>query len=323
MMLVLKHNLKLLIFGIIMAVSASGYILFFYNNNADLAQAQTASVQTDTGKDDGIAARVMPNNDHLNPLAWYKKNIKQQGSPSSLKVDGYEAVQEGRTVYVNAGNVSGTDLFTNIYIISYTQDAGGDTQNIFKQLLDNWIFNTNIIADAQVGQCMQIKNNNWEAVKDKKCYTDFQCDAGMYCDSAKAKITRDVRRLADLQIIKTAMENYKSKNKKYPDLAAGSYLAGKTISVWPSWQKTLGKELGITLPADPINKLVGCDDPNKDGTCWHETEKRFGDLDGTALKHSIPDKLPADIYIYAYTATGGVCAVMETNYTITQEFKCK
>jgi hypothetical protein len=327
---------------------------FMLEKNSPEAQAQTAPA-AETGKDDGIAVRVMANGDHLSPLTWYKKNIKQQGSPSALKVDGYEAAQEGRTVYVNAGNVSGTDLFTNIYILSYTQNTGADTQNIFKQLLDNWTFNANVIASAPAGECRQIKNNVW--VSEGSCYTDSQCAAGFWCGSEKAQITRDVRRLADLQEIKLALENYSYKKSptkgycmtgteksnpekrcyktsecgtgntcnykfSYPDLAAGSYLAGKTISVWPSWQKTLGAALGVTLPADPINKLADCDDPNKDGTCWHESEKRFGDLDGVNLKHHIPDKLPVASYIYAYTKENGICAIMETDYAAVDSSKC-
>ena len=307
-------NLILPFFAIILF---SAGFLFYYFNQTPATLAQTP-VQAETGANDGIAVRVMPNADHISPLAWYKTNIKQQGSPSRLLVDGYEAVQEGRTVYVNVGNVSGTaDLFTNIYIISYTQNAGADTQNIFKQLLNNWTFNTNIIsAPGAVGNCVQIKDNTADPA-DKKCYTDLQCgkNSGLYCDSLKAKVTRDVRRLSDWQEIKIALESYKKKNGKYPELAAGSYLAGKTISVWPSWQKTLGAALGITLLADPINKLVGCDDPNKDGTCWDDKNKKF---DG-----EIPNNLKAGSHVYAYTNDGKACAVMETNYAEVEPFRCK
>src|SRR3990167_10127991 len=72
---------------------------------------------------DAIAIRVMPNLGHLSPLKWYGENIKLQGSPQVLTVDGYEAVRDGRTVYVNAANISGDKLYTNIYLISYNQSA--------------------------------------------------------------------------------------------------------------------------------------------------------------------------------------------------------
>ncbi|MFA6454776.1 MAG: hypothetical protein WCV70_02880, partial [Patescibacteria group bacterium] len=54
---------------------------------------------------DAIALRVLPNPGHFSPLTWYKKNLKLQGSPQSLIVDGYEAIRDGRTVYVNAANI--------------------------------------------------------------------------------------------------------------------------------------------------------------------------------------------------------------------------
>lgn len=54
---------------------------------------------------DAIGLRVVPNPEHLSPLQWYNRNIKIKGSPQSLIVDGYEAVRDGRTVYVNAAKV--------------------------------------------------------------------------------------------------------------------------------------------------------------------------------------------------------------------------
>ncbi|OGF40854.1 MAG: hypothetical protein A2248_00870 [Candidatus Raymondbacteria bacterium RIFOXYA2_FULL_49_16] len=274
------------------------------------AQAQTL---LETGAGDGIAVRIMPNAEHVSPLEWYKKNIKQQGSPSRLLVDGYDALQEGRTVYVNTGNVVGDKLYTNIHIISYTQDASSDTKEIFNQLLNNWTFNTNIIADSQADFCLQIANNDRDPAG-KKCYTDAQCgkNSGLYCNSLKARVTRDVRRLADLKEITTALDSYQAKNKDYPKLAAGSYLANKSISVWPSWQQTLGKELGKTLPTDPINKLVGCSGGYDSVTCWDEKNKKFN---GT-----VPGGLPQGSHAYAYQYSkyangqveGKICALMES-----------
>jgi len=54
---------------------------------------------------DAIGLRVVPNPEHLSPLAWYYKNIKVKGAPQSMLVDGYEAVRDGRTVYVNAAKI--------------------------------------------------------------------------------------------------------------------------------------------------------------------------------------------------------------------------
>jgi hypothetical protein len=134
---------------------------------------------------DAIAIRVMPNADHASPLVWYEKNIKLKGSPQNLSVDGYEAVRDGRTVYVDAANISGNDFYTNIYIISYNQEAGNPTVDIFGQILLHWKFNTN----------SEIDNNK------------------------KQKIIRDVKRLADLYDMNFALANYAG---GFPGLKSGS-----------------------------------------------------------------------------------------------------
>ena len=54
---------------------------------------------------DLIGLRVYENSYHLSPSDWYRRNIGVQGSPSSLTVDGYQAIQDGRTVYVAATDV--------------------------------------------------------------------------------------------------------------------------------------------------------------------------------------------------------------------------
>lgn len=206
---------------------------------------------------DAIAIRVMSNSEHYSPLVWYKKNVKLKGSPQSLLVDGYEAVRDGRTVYVNAANIDGNKFYTNIYIISYNQDAENATIDIFGQLLSHWKFNIN----PEIG------------------------------NEQKRKIIRDVKRLADLQDMKLALANYKQEDG-FPHLKSGSYKAGMSTSVWPSWQATLGKALGASLPRDPIenglkcqadccknNSCASADDQAScsydEKTCWNETNKEF------------------------------------------------
>jgi hypothetical protein len=225
---------------------------------------------------DAIAIRVMPNSDHYSPLVWYKKNIKLQGSPQNLLVDGYEAVRDGRTVYVNAANISGNNFYTNIYIISYNQDAEASTIDIFGQILAHWKFNTN----------PGINNNQ------------------------KQKIIRDVKRLANLYEMNLALANYKKDN--FPRLKSGSYITGASVSTWPSWQATLGAELGITMPLDPINKLGSCPAGYDEKTCWNQTDKKFyfnfniTAGDNKSISHS-------PVYWYK---DGVFYAGLETNYNI-------
>jgi len=225
---------------------------------------------------DAIAIRVVPNSSHQSPLEWYKANVKLQGSPQNLNVDGYEAVRDGRTVYVNAANVSGSKLYTNIYIISYNQEAETRTIDIFGQLLAHWKFNVNVLTGE------------------------------------KDKVRNDTRRLSGLARIKAALEKYKEKQGRYPVLSAGSYQAGKTISVWPSWQATLGADLSANLPLDPINKLGPCPALGYDAqTCWNQVEKKFAG--------SLPGGLPAGSRVFVYStdpagASYVLCADYETAF---------
>lgn len=257
---------------------------------------------------DVIGIRVFTNNSHYSPLEWYKKNLTVQGSPQSLTLDGYQAVKDGRSVYVAASKVMpiiydilgmndmsnsalvkiwnaakgwfnnktlaadqpniidnnrGINIniepnkfglflpfsvigvesgYTDIYLLSYNQNASPITQEIVNRLLDNWRFNANI-DNLEINQ----------------------------------KIRRDVKRLADFQEISAVLENYQaSHNGAYPVLLGGTYLNGISTSKWPSWKQTLSPELGMALSEDPINNFnacVSCErkdncgfDPN---TCWN------------------------------------------------------
>ena len=110
--------------------------LFFSSGYSAKAAAVSPSTALGTSPD-AIAIRVMPNSDHFSPLVWYGKNIKLKGSPQNLLVDGYEAIRDGRTVYVNAANIDLTDnsFYTNIYLLSFNQDVEQATEDIFGQLL--------------------------------------------------------------------------------------------------------------------------------------------------------------------------------------------
>lgn len=127
------------------------------------------------------------------------------------------AEQDYRVVGVESG-------YTNIYLISYNQDANPKTQEILKRLLERLKFNTNV-DNPQINE----------------------------------EIRRDTQRLADLAKITGRLENYRLSNQnRYPALLAGTFLSGRSNSKWPSWQQTLGAELGSSLPTDPINRFNAC-----------------------------------------------------------------
>ncbi|MBU1036919.1 IPT/TIG domain-containing protein [Patescibacteria group bacterium] len=200
---------------------------------------------------DIIGLRIYTNFYHLSPLEWYAKNVPtgQQGNPNILTIDGYQAIQDGRTVYVAATKVIGdaviSTAYTDIYLMSYNSGASPITQEIFNQLIQNWKFNTNI-TDKEI----------------------------------KEKVIKDTKRLADLSFIANTLEGYyQTHNYQYPALSGGSYLPGMSTSKWPSWSETLGVELGVSLPIDPANIFGNCSDCDPDTdplcqfydpqTCWN------------------------------------------------------
>jgi len=192
--------------------------------------------------DDAIGIRIIGNLDHQSPRLWFAKTFPTNSDTTKQNgtVDGYEALTVGRTTYVNSANVSG-NIYSNIYAISYSENASAATQQIYDQIVSNFLFNTNLTA------------------------------------SDKTMVTRDTARLGHVAEVANALVEYKDDNDQYPPLVAGSYLGGKSTSAWPSWQATLGNVLGQALPIDPANSFTpACPAPDfEPSTCWNETDKIF------------------------------------------------
>ena len=277
-----------------------------------LVLAKVKSSAAQTAERDAIAIRVIPNPQHLGALNWYKKQ-GFTGSPQSLTVDGYQAVRDGRSVYVNAANIENNQFYTNIYLISYNQEAESATVDIFSHILANWKFNTNLINQTPSPSCH--RNNTI------KCQIDDDCPIGDYCQSNKAKVERDARRLENMADINVALERFRQSGS-YPALGGGTYFSHYSLSVWPSWHDTLSADLGYSLPLDPVNQIGDCSsaagyaegfDPV---TCWNEQTKSFA---GTLPAQF--DQLPvlpnnSLIYVYRSDADGlraAVCARYETS----------
>ncbi|OQA37192.1 MAG: hypothetical protein BWY53_00105 [Parcubacteria group bacterium ADurb.Bin326] len=227
-------------------------------------------------------------------------------------VDGYEAVNEGRTVYVGGGDLSTTteagpsvtnpqSIFSNIYLMSFSQGASQALQNVFKQMVNNWFFNSGDMASGGLEYADALGLCEGESDADGNyCLTDIDClkRGKSNCAAYKAKLVRDTKRLADLQNIASQLLRFYSASRcsndftrsckinsdcygggtcgnYYPALKAGTYIPGKTFSVWPSWQDELGKSISMTLPTDPINKFVGCLSPYDSTTCWNQETKNM------------------------------------------------
>jgi uncharacterized protein (TIGR02145 family) len=297
------------------------------------APPQFISEQNIGEESDAIAVRVLPNPNHYSAERWYKSQ-GFSGSPQSLLVDGYDAVRDGRTVYVNAANVdlNNNIIYTNIYLISYAQSSLDKTVDVLGQIVKNWRFNSNL---NEVGKChistllcerdsdCSQDNTCFKAVENApgrcrpveqdSCYTDSDCAAGIYCDSLRAKVTRDVRRLGSLGNLREALSAFRQTNGRYPVLASGSYIPLNSVSVWPSWQSSLLPQIGASQASvDPINSLGAC--PGHDSiTCWNQTTSSFADPNPSNDEL----ELPANSYAFTYEsdangANYSLCASMET-----------
>lgn len=304
---------------------------------------------------DKIGILVRPNPNHLSAKNWYIQNIGDKlASPQTIIVDGYEGIRiDNRTAYINAANIANNALYTNIYIISYNNDSEPATVDIFGQILKFWKFNVENLRPwmASGGLCQTIDEKK-TCVKDADCSDNFvcqrkkgycvkycnlssECPKDMYCDSEKARLIRDVKRLADFAEINDSLAEYNQAKNTYPSLPAGSYLPGKSISVWPSWNDTLGADLGYVLPVDPINKMAICgyNKPVNPGdkpsvatnfntiTCWDEVSKTFS----TNFKNPVMP-LGSFVYVYQYfkdVNSYQVCTNFETTYSgIPAEYRC-
>lgn len=222
---------------------------------------------------DAIGMRIYDNVDGLSAREWYRRHVPNPGSPSSLIVDGYDAVRDGTTVYVGATNRLGGTFYKHVYLISYNEDAGSDVVSIYNQLLESMTFNIDLSGVCRLSP--------FEA--DKPC------------------LQRDLKRIAALADIVQYLREQKTRTGSYSNIESGSYLPQLSFSTWPSWQQRLGADLDRTLSVDPVNVInncaasmcVGGADAGKactgnsecasnkcrpftqDGTCWNELEKSF------------------------------------------------
>lgn len=224
---------------------------------------------------DAIGIRIASNPDYLSPLAWYKSQ-GFDGSPAETTVDGFEAVEDGRTVYVSAPNdlIDSRSIYSNIYVISYNEGASAETINIYNQMLENWNFATNI---ANIHLCVEGGRYTSDV-----CSSDLDCSSAVqFCLASKDKLRRDTKRLADLKTVNSALISYGVQNRlcsgttsqscnlsadcpagetcvaSYPTIPSGSFVQSITSSVWASWDDELGSLIG-SVPVDPVNAYANC-----------------------------------------------------------------
>ena len=310
-------------------------VVFIYTANSFFllnVKAQSSSSMSPDASD-AIAVRIVPNPNHYSISRWYESQ-GFSGAPQALTVDGYEAIRDGRTVYINAANIDGKNIYTNIYLISYNQSSTEKTVDILGQIISHWKFNSNIIESISPVPNCAISNKNCDADNDcgdgqfcvtsgnassscalktnKNCLIDADCPTDFFCNSLKSKIIRDSKRIGQLEELKEAIFQYKKTKNFYPTLGAGTYLINHSVSVWPSWSQTLLANLNVVDNfLDPINRLGNC--PGFDiKTCWNNNANKFVfSPDQNYLK------LPAGSYAFVYKSDPNgsnynLCATLES-----------
>jgi len=282
---------------------------------------------------DAVGLRIYENEEHVAASRWFAKQKFTEGT-TPIEVDGYRGVQSGRTTYLNAANVG--SVFTNMIVLSTNDGAVAETRAILNQMLQGIRLNTDLVQQntrmcllsgttaagrcGGTGQLCLVGSGSscptGTTCALATCTADRECQfiAPFYyeCGSPKDKLTRDVKRMEDLNDIRLAIEAYGHAQARCsvtaqscdpsaaagasgscpagetcftsgPTLAAGTFIPGITTSRWPSWQAEFGGTIGASqLPVDPLNVFGGACSSSAtinaqydQQTCWNQQDQRF------------------------------------------------
>ena len=241
--------------------------------------------------DDVIGIQIFQNPDRLSAYDWYTSPQRFPNTQNAKRVElaGFDAVQDGDNYYINALNLvttTGHDyaLWNNIYQISLNKGAQANTKKVLEQILGSLEFNINI-SDHKYCLNDGTLFDNQDNINDQfSCNTDFECretngniktNTSGICSNAKTKFFRDLRRLNDIAGMQNKLASYFTSNLNKVtfegNLPGGTFIPGATLSLWPSWNNTLGAKVG-TLPQDPVNAWTSCTDAGlgaEKQTCWY------------------------------------------------------
>jgi len=290
--------------------------LFLIDNSNKKCSVSNSNCSTDTDcpvaekcteNTDSLGIRIYNNGDHLSPPAWARKYENNPASGGTATVDGYESMTAGRTTYVNmAVNSDPAGLFTNMFLLSHTNNPKAATAAIYNQLLKNISFSTSVSNNRVC------TNSSMAGVY---CLRDSDCGVGGVCDAQKDKLARDVIRMGHLKQIIYSLEMYRGhcsintnlpcktntdcpqhdpantnsetclvSSGTYPTLTSGTYLAGESVSVWDSWGQTFANVLGKSPLLDPYNKAADCPE-GYNAECWNDLTKDFQCNPGSYMYH--------------------------------------
>lgn len=264
-----------------------------------------------SGTKDSIGVRVLSNPKYLSPMAWFKSQ-GFTGTPKAAKLDGYEAVQTGTTIYAAAANRNGSNLYSNIYVISFNSDAGKDAQQIFNLVLQNFRLNANdtgITGVSHVGLCKSggayIPSGgpfiacSWDGDCLNQCKPDGKCsitntvcdpklgnaecvaDPNAFCDADKQKLIRDTKRLADITEMVTTFEKYGNTNGRCAVTKSQKCVVSQNSKVGaPQNPACPGTE--TCIPSYPTIQ-AGTFVPSMSNSIWPSWNSTLGNAVGGAL----------------------------------------
>ncbi len=236
--------------------------------------------------DDVLGLQIFENPQRLSARDWFNTTFAFGADRlQELTIDGYDAVSDGKSIYVNALNVvtdfkRNREVYNNIYVFSLNVGAQPSTQVVFDQIIESLLFNTNV---SDIGYCLSEGVDANVPVQDRRiprdddprisaiaaasisCRDDFDCrdfvgaaldGTNGICSQAKTKFVHDWQRLAEIRDVQEQLSAYEQREGSYPNLQGGTFIPGYTNSRWPSWGRLSGLIGGIA--SDPVNEWSAC-----------------------------------------------------------------
>lgn len=122
---------------------------------------------------DVIGVQIIKNPKRLSASEWFADAFGTTAGLAPLSIDGYDAVKDSNTFYVNALNIaeSGT-AYNNIYVFSINGNATSETAAVFEKILSSLAFNTNL---TNFGYCGVSNTQPDFSIAAKVCTSDFDC----------------------------------------------------------------------------------------------------------------------------------------------------
>ncbi len=204
--------------------------------------------------------------------AWNWRGTDQGTQLKSTGTSGFNALLTGYYMRLNKIN----EFYSRNLTAAFWSSTAGPRIGYITRVLHDYL--TKVLRYSYEFHSFSVR-----CVKDAQDPPNTCPDLGplagenIVCNADKTKFFRDLKRLSDISRLQRRLDNYYDQNGTYPNLEAGTFLPGYTVSKWPSW----GNQLGSALPGlamDPINRWEGCRDFDpavESETCWNADSSRY------------------------------------------------